>query len=122
ESKGERQIRLFLEDNDIKYVYQKKFKNCKSTNLLPFDFYLPEYNMCIEYDGEQHFKPFRFEKDDLKLKKRMNNDDIKNNFCENNNINLYRIKYNDDIYDKLNKLIKMIKNEYKTLIYNKKEK
>src|ERR1035437_4477643 len=57
ESKGEKQIRLFLKENNIYYVQQHKFPNCKAIRPLVFDFYLPEFNICIEYDGQQHFKP-----------------------------------------------------------------
>ena len=36
---------------------QKRFKDCKDKRQLPFDFYLPSYNVCIEYQGEQHYRP-----------------------------------------------------------------
>jgi len=64
---------------------------------LPFDFYLPDYNTCIEFDGEQHFNKFRFELDESRLIKTKKRDIIKNNFCEKNNINLLRIKFNQNI-------------------------
>jgi len=44
--------------NNINFISQYKFKDC----IFPdtkypaiFDFYLPDKNICIEYDGEQHF-------------------------------------------------------------------
>lgn len=55
ESKGEREIRNFLKQHKINYIYNKKFKDCKDQKELPFDFYLQELNTCIEYDGRQHF-------------------------------------------------------------------
>jgi len=101
QSKGENIIMNFLSDNNIKYIPQKKFDNCKNINSLPFDFYLPKYNMCIEFDGEQHFKPnIRFG-GEIEFIKRVNNDNIKTNFCKNNNIKLLRIKYNENIIEKL---------------------
>jgi len=51
ESKGERKIKIFLKDNNIKFISQKRFNNCRNKYTLPFDFYLPEYNICIEYNG-----------------------------------------------------------------------
>ena len=36
------------------------FNDCKRKNKLRFDFYLPKYNVLIEYDGMQHFKPIIF--------------------------------------------------------------
>lgn len=56
ESKGESEISKFLKKNNIKFIQQKTFKKCKNVRTLPFDFYLPNYNTCIEFDGEQHFK------------------------------------------------------------------
>ena len=102
ESKGEREIRKYLESNKIKYIREKRFIDCKYKRPLPFDFYLPEYNICIEYDGEQHFKKFRFELDNSILEFRMLKDAIKSNYCENNNIILIRISYLDNIISKLN--------------------
>lgn len=62
-----------------------------------YDFYLPLYNLFIEYDGEQHFKPMRYNKDQQEnitnFKKRQKYDKIKNNYCKTNSINLLRIPY-----------------------------
>ena len=49
----------------------------------------------IEYDGEQHFKRYKFEKDDNNLNIRKLRDKIKTDFCKKNNIKLIRIKYTD---------------------------
>jgi len=72
---------------------------------LKFDFYLPKFNCCIEYDGEQHFRKYRFEKTNDKLNTRKKRDQIKNIYCKDNNIKLYRIKYNENIKNKLNEAI-----------------
>jgi len=101
ESHGEKSIRIFLESNNIEYISQKKFNDCKHKRPLPFDFYLPKYNMCIEFDGEQHFKKFRFELNDDKLIFRQKKDNIKSDYCLLNNINLLRITYKDNIINKL---------------------
>lgn len=92
-SKGELRVKQFLSDNNFIYKEQHKFDNCRNILPLPFDFYLPDYNTCIEYDGEQHFRRFRFEKDDTKLIERQKRDKIKTDFCKDNNIKLIRIKY-----------------------------
>lgn len=60
ESFGEKTIRIFLEQNNIKFEPQKTFNECKHISLLRFDFYLSEYNLCIEYQGGQHYKPVRW--------------------------------------------------------------
>lgn len=56
ESKGEIIVRKILENNKINFIYQYKFNDCRNILPLPFDFYLPDYNTCIEFDGIQHFK------------------------------------------------------------------
>ena len=58
-NKGESKIFNYLTKNNILFTSQHKFENCKHINRLPFDFYLPKYNLCIEYDGVQHFKPVK---------------------------------------------------------------
>ena len=73
---------------------QYSFIDCKNNIALRFDFYLPEHNTCIEYDGIQHFKPIKFFNGKAGLLKTIKHDQIKNRYCQNNNINLIRIKYN----------------------------
>ncbi|MDY0268807.1 DUF723 domain-containing protein [Trichloromonas sp.] len=104
-SKNEILIEKIFIDNNIKFETQKTFDGCKYKQKLKFDFYLTDFNTCIEYDGEQHFKKYRFEKDDSNLNIRKLRDQIKTDYCKNNNIQLIRIKYNENIEKKLNFLI-----------------
>jgi len=104
ESIGEKNIRKILEKYDIDYQSQKRFSDCKDKYTLPFDFYLPKYNFCIEFDGKQHFEINDFFGGEYGLKKRQKHDRIKNQYCKDNNINLLRIKYSDNIIDKLIKI------------------
>jgi len=102
ESKGEKVIIKILNNLNIKYIRQMKFSQCKKSRLLPFDFYLPNFSMCIEFDGRQHFEPvskFGGEKEFQKTKIR---DEIKNKYCLDNNIKLLRIKYDQKINEILN--------------------
>jgi hypothetical protein len=103
ESFGEKQIAKFLKENDIIFNRQQKFDKCVNILKLSFDFYLPKYNCCIEYDGIQHFIPIKYFGGDKKLKNTKINDDIKTNFCTENQIKLIRIKYDEDILQKLKK-------------------
>ena len=97
ESKGERKISTTLESRGIAFVSQKRFEGCKRTRLLPFDFYVPSKNTCIEFDGSQHYMPVdHFGGLDGYLR-RKENDKIKENFCKDNGIKLVRIRYDDDI-------------------------
>lgn len=105
ESHGEKLIRLFLDDLKINYVQQKSFDGCVYKRNLRFDFYLPDYNTCIEFDGVQHFKAFDIFGGTSKLLEIKNNDNIKDVYCMNNGIKLVRIKYDDDIINKLWELL-----------------
>ncbi len=72
------------------FYRQKSFDGLIDQNFLLFDFYLPSYSLCIEFDGEQHSIPVKIfggEKTFYRIKKR---DAIKNEYCKNNNIRLIR--------------------------------
>lgn len=105
ESKGEKRISLLLDSLNIKYEREKRFDDCKNKRTLPFDFYLFNYNLCIEYDGRQHFELVSFgsnyEKAYRNFERLKYNDNIKNEYCRKNNIKLVRIKYSDNISEKL---------------------
>lgn len=99
-SKGELLIQKFLTEHNIKFIMQMKFAKCKNICLLKFDFYLPELNILIEFDGEQHYRPIRFrgmsmEQAIEKFHQTQLNDAIKNSFCLSNDILLIRIPYWD---------------------------
>ena len=99
-SKGEEKIISLLLEMQIPFITQKRFDSCvfpETNRQLVFDFYLPEQNLLIEYDGEQHFHETRNDRYDFqKLQKR---DAFKNQWCVDNNIPLIRIPYYD--FDKL---------------------
>lgn len=108
ESQGEKQIRVWLNDRNIEYKYQYPFEDCKDKKMLPFDFYLPTLNLCIEYDGVQHFEPIDFagrgdEWALSQLKMTQLHDKIKTNYCQDNNIALLRIPYFANIKEELEK-------------------
>lgn len=100
-SKGEQEIEQMLMKYEVEYYKQQKFIKCKDKNQLPFDFYLPKYNLCIEYDGRQHFDMISIFGGEEGLIDRQRKDDIKSNYCIENNINLLRIRYDENIEEKL---------------------
>lgn len=102
ESKGERQVRLWLEEHNISYEKQYKFEDCCDIKPLPFDFYLPAYNKAIEYDGKQHFEPVEYFGGQEGFEIRVKHDIIKNEYCKNNNIPLLRIPYYKNTEEELN--------------------
>ena len=81
-SKCELKIFKYLKNKEIYFENQYYFKTCRNALPLPFDFYLPDHNCCIEYDGIQHFKSIDFFGGEEEFKIRRNNDNIKNNFCQ----------------------------------------
>ena len=91
-SKGEKEVRKILNKHNIEFKEQHTFDDCRYIRPLKFDFYLPDYNMCIEYDGIQHFKVIESWGSD-RFNEIKRNDNIKNEYCEKNNIRLIRIPY-----------------------------
>lgn len=104
ESKGEKEIYAILNNYSINHMQQYKFNECKCKQCLPFDFYLPDYNCCIEFDGEQHYKIGCFNGDMLYLLNVKYRDNIKTKYCEDNNIKLIRIPYWD--FDNIEEILK----------------
>ena len=111
ESHGEKAVRIYLENNKIKFESQKRFDSCRKVIPLVFDFviYINEKIYCIEYQGEQHYKQVKFFKDKNELV--VARDNIKKNWCLENNIELLEISYLDynninailnDFFEKLN--------------------
>lgn len=106
-SKWEVFIHDFLVSLDVEFVEEKRFNGCKNkkgSDVLPFDFYLPQFNLLIEYDGLHHFEPVNGWGGEEKFNITKENDEIKNNFCKLNNINLLRLSYmntEDDIKNEI---------------------
>lgn len=109
-AKGEAKIKNFLDKRRINYKKEKTFKECRHKKALRFDFYLPDYNCCIEFDGKQHYEVVNYFGGEKGYIERKRNDSIKNEYCKKNNISLLRIpyfKFNDvenilnDFLDKL---------------------
>lgn len=93
ESKGEREIAKILENYNISFDVQYRFYDCKFKYTLPFDFYLSDYNCCIEFDGEQHYTSKEYFGGEEGFEKTKIRDNIKNEYCRDNNIKLIRIPY-----------------------------
>lgn len=108
-SKGEINIEQWLINKEIHFIVQAIFQECRGKKRpLPFDFYLPFYNICIECDGPHHY--------DEKYLKRRNFkrsfsqikyiDQKKNEYCLKNEIKLIRIRYNNTLNKKeLNQIL-----------------
>lgn len=82
-----------LKAHDINYIWQKKEKI--DDKILYFDFYLPDINTYIEYQGEQHFHPVEYFGGEEHFIKQQQNDNIKQEWCEKNQYTLLSISYID---------------------------
>ena len=117
ESKGEQEIANWLKNHNITFIRQHTFKNCKYKRLLRFDFYLPDYNVCIEFNGPQHYrivnnirgKKYLTKEQALATFRRQKLvDSIKIQYCKKNGIKLIcikRIKRNNLNFRKIEKII-----------------
>lgn len=94
-SHGANRILKFLNENNVKAIPEYIFKDCKDKQPLPFDFYLPEYNVCIEYQGRQHFEEVEAWSNRGGLSYVQRHDQIKLDYCKNNKITLIIIPHQD---------------------------
>lgn len=102
ESQGEKFVDSLLKDMNIQFIRQKKFIDCTNKiqgrycRKLPFDFFLPEQNAVIEYDGQGHFKPIEVFGGEKSFLKQKEYDNIKNQYCIDKGIKMIRIPYTMD--------------------------
>ena len=91
---GERLIIDFLENNKIKYIHQYHFNDCRYKNrILIFDFYLPNNNSIIEFNGCQHYEPVSVFGGYEQFIKQQEKDKIKRNYCTTKGIKLLEVPY-----------------------------
>lgn len=107
-SLGEKQIIKFLEEKNIKYETQKYFSGW-NIGIHYFDFYIPEYNLVLEYQGKQHyeFNSF-FHKDEEDFAKRKKKDILKKDKAIFHNMNYVSIKYT--LFNNINSILEYIFN------------
>lgn len=107
-SSGEKIIMHFLDSNKIQYEYNKFYSWLDNLQL---DFYIPEYKLAIEVQGEQHFIETSFLGDLSDIQKR----DLKKlELCKKNGITLlyfatYAIDFPYKVYTDLEELHNVIK-------------
>ena len=102
ESQGEKIVTYLLNQYNIEFLPQKSFEDLKHRRTLYFDFYLPKINVCIEYDGLQHFKHvIYFGADENLFIELQYRDKLKSEYCEKNNISLLRLTYKDNTEKKI---------------------
>lgn len=100
-SYGEEEIANLLTKNNIVFEKQKSFPDLKYKNLLRYDFYLPDNNLVIEYNGKQHYKPIKYYGGEESFIISQERDRIKKEYCLNNNIGYLVIRYDENIKQSL---------------------
>ena len=115
QSVGEELIMSILSEYKISFIHNWNNHNCFLNKAkAKFDFYIKKFNLIIEYDGEQHFKPVQYGNmtklealNQFKLRKKY--DKIKDIWAKKNKINLLRIKYDEKPKVKILNKLKDIK-------------
>ena len=106
-SRGESMIAKILDRYKIAYEYPKKFDNLRAKRLLHYDFYLPEYNVLIEYQGGQHYEPVDYFGGNKKFREQQKHDEMKRKYAKEHGYHLLEISYK---YDTLKSIERKIKN------------
>lgn len=98
-----------LERNNVVFKSQKTFPWLKNKREMPLDFYLPEYNIAIECQGVQHYLAESngyFKTEDIKSTQQ--NDKLKHQLCKSHGIHIHYIKYNENVEENINTLLKQL--------------
>ena len=106
-SKLENRTEEILKEKNIVFEEQKRFD---WLGLQSLDFYLPDYSIAIECQGEQHFKPVDFGGKGKKwaenlFKLNINRDIKKKNLCQAHKIRVEYIRFDEELRDKIDKIL-----------------
>lgn len=119
ESHLERDTAKQLKNANIMYEREKNWKWLKNIKPLHVDFYLPFYNIVIECQGKQHFEGCSFGSKNISNDKAYKYvkliDNIKHKLCEEHNIPIEYINYNDNVEFRINEIIDKYINKEKTI-------
>lgn len=109
-SLGELKIENILDERKINYKVEFIFEDLKYKYPLRFDFAILNINnikFLIEFNGKQHYNYFPvFHKSERDFEESLIRDQLKIDYCKENNIKLYIIKYDDNLEVELEKIIK----------------
>ena len=96
-SHGEYYISTYLLSNSINFEKQKKFSDLLGVGggNLSYDFYLPNHNMLIECQGEQHERPIEYFGGEEQFAIQQEHDKRKREYAKDNGYRLLEISYKD---------------------------
>lgn len=103
--KGETTIDKILKSMGIRYESQKTFDNLKDNRLLSYDFYIPDQDILIEYQGLQHYQPIDYFGGDTTFKKQQGHDKLKAEYAKSHNYKLIAVPYTEDTFLKIKKYL-----------------
>lgn len=104
-SRQEEEVMAILKEYGLEYEYEKTWWQCRDQRTLPFDFYLPKYNMVIEIDGIQHFEAQKHFGGDEGLALQQKHDRQKDEYCKREGIGMVRIPYYMDTRKGMKRII-----------------
>lgn len=104
QSKGEKIVKKILRENSINYVDQYRIdilENINPSGYTYIDFYLPDLNIAIEYNGIQHYIPIEHFGGELRFDKQKRRDQYVKEYCANNDIKLVEVSYKFKDYNSI---------------------
>lgn len=115
----EKEIKNPLNENNINYIQDcrsRTLKWLKYKKSLSLDFYLPDYNVAIECQGEEHFRSIDYFGGDYDFNQRIKRDKIKLDLCERNGVKLlyydsqnkHTTFLNKPVYNTINNILEII--------------
>lgn len=100
-SSPEEKIAELLSTNSIAFIREARFPGLRYKNALRCDFFLPDLNLVIEYNGEQHYKAIDHYGGEEMFRINQERDRIKREYCEAHNIQYMVIRFDEDIEEAL---------------------
>ncbi len=100
-SKGELITSKVLSILNIDYESQKTFDDLKDKSYLSYDFYIPDQNILIEYQGLQHYKPVEYFGGEKHFKLQQQHDKLKSEYAKSHSYKLITVPYTEDTFSKI---------------------
>lgn len=99
-SKGSKKIKEYLDNHNIIYEVEKKFD---WAGRYRYDFYIPQDNLLIEFNGEQHYRPIEFFLRSRSFEEQQESDRFKEAAAKEHGYNFLVIRY--DEVDSINTIL-----------------
>ena len=106
-SRGESKITEILLERNVQFIEQYKFLGMENKRGLRCDFYLPEFNIVIEFNGRQHYESIEFFGGMEGFKLTQHRDGLKQKYCQDNDINFEIIRYDESVEDRLVQILEI---------------